>query len=74
MYKSWLTSSSKSLRKGSNKNGCKSRDLSIKSASNNSSDMSVDNKKPSYDSLKQKSKRIFIYREWKRWFKTTHHW
>ena len=30
---------------------CKSRDLSMKSRSNSSSDMSVDDQKPSYDSL-----------------------
>ena len=51
MYKSRLRSDSKSSRKESNKIARKSRDLSMKSRSNNSSDMSVDNQKPSYDSL-----------------------
>ena len=52
MYKSRLRSDSKSSsRKESNQVARKSRNLSMKSRSNNSSDMSVDDQKPSYDSL-----------------------
>ena len=56
MYKSRLRSGSKSSsRKESKQITIKSRDLSTKSRSNNSSDMSVDDQKPSYDSLIYKS-------------------
>ena len=56
MNKRWLISCSKSLsRKENNQNACNSRDLSMKSRSNNSLDMSVDNQKPFYDSLIHKS-------------------
>ena len=58
MYKSRLRSGSKSSsssRKESKQISCKSRDLSMKLRSNNSSDMSVDDQKPFYDSLIYKS-------------------
>ena len=56
MYKSRLASRSKSSsRKESKQITLKSRDLSMKSRSNSSSDMSVDDQKPSYDSLIHKS-------------------
>ena len=55
MYKSRLRSGSKSSRKESKQIKCKSRDSSMKSISNNSSDMSVNYQKPTYDSLTYKS-------------------
>ena len=56
MYKSRLRSCSKSTsRKESKQITCKSRDLLMMSRSNNSSDMSVDDYKPSFDSLIYKS-------------------
>ena len=55
MYKSRRRSGSKSSRKESKQITFNSRDLSMKSRSNNSSDMSVDDQKPSYDSLIYKS-------------------
>ena len=56
MYKSRLRNGSESSsRKESKLNKFKSRDLSMKSRSNNSSDMSVDDQKPSYNSLIYKS-------------------
>ena len=52
MYKSRLTIDSKSSsRKESNQVARKSRNLSMKSRSNNSLDMNVDDQKLSYDSL-----------------------
>ena len=49
MHNSRLRKGSKSTsRKESKQITCKSRDLSMKSRSNNSSDMSVDDQKPSY--------------------------
>ena len=52
MYEGRLRGGSKSSsRKESKQITCKSRDLSMKSRSNNSSDKNVDDQKPSYDSL-----------------------
>ena len=52
MYKSKLRSGSKSSsRKESKQIKCKPWDLSMKSRSNNSLVMSIDDQKPSYDSL-----------------------
>ena len=56
MYKSRLRSGSKSSSKIKSKQiTCKFRDFSMKPRSNNSSDMSFEDQKPSYDSLIHKS-------------------
>ena len=55
MYNDRLRNVSRSSRKESKQTSSKSRDLSMKSSSNNTSDMSVEDYNPSYDSLMHKA-------------------